>query len=224
MFKQRNIEEAAGKVIGDESFFPEIGSRSTEELRKMLTLLDKLLMEQAELIRAPGGAGQEGIIWPDPSTPVSLGDLNAHLTQARRRVVDALVERQQQEQIAQIRDVVDLKVDDPVVRSEVLAVVSRTEAERADLVKQLHEIEVQRAVRLADQQVNKTKWENRKAILEREPAAVLIGGVLLLILALALVIAMFTRTTPLEVVSSAFLLILGFFFGQNSSGKGKSGE
>jgi uncharacterized membrane protein len=51
--------------------------------------------------------------------------------------------------------------------------------------------------------------------------ATLIGAVLLVVLTVVLVIAMFTRTTVPELISNAFLIILGYFFGQASSGKAK---
>ncbi|EWM18028.1 hypothetical protein [Kutzneria sp. 744] len=53
--------------------------------------------------------------------------------------------------------------------------------------------------------------------LQREPVAVLVGGVLLVVLAGVLIVAMFTGVPVAEIVSSAFLLILGYFFGQASS-------
>ncbi len=59
-------------------------------------------------------------------------------------------------------------------------------------------------------------------MLEREPAAVLVGGVLLVVISIALIVAMFAHTPVPEIVSSGFLLILGFFFGQNSSRGGGS--
>ncbi|NQE88928.1 hypothetical protein [Nocardia terpenica] len=70
--------------------------------------------------------------------------------------------------------------------------------------------------------VQERKWRIRKSVLDREPAAVLIGGVLLAVITLGLIVAMFIHTPVPEILSSAFLLILGFFFGQTTSRGSKS--
>lgn len=55
----------------------------------------------------------------------------------------------------------------------------------------------------------------RQTWLARESVASLIGGLLLLALATTLVVAMFSATPVSEIVSSAFLVILGYFFGNS---------
>ncbi len=64
----------------------------------------------------------------------------------------------------------------------------------------------------------------RKSMLEREPAAVLIGGLLLLILTGTLIVGMFTSTEIPEILGNSFLLILGFFFGQTTHRGGRSDQ
>ena len=60
--------------------------------------------------------------------------------------------------------------------------------------------------------------------LERESVASIIGALLLLSLGTALIISMFTHTIAPEIVTSSFLLILGYFFGQAGSSKRKRGK
>ncbi|GAB2531684.1 hypothetical protein [Nocardia heshunensis] len=43
-------------------------------------------------------------------------------------------------------------------------------------------------------EVQERRWQMRKSLLDREPAAVLIGGLLLFTLSVGLMIAMFTHT------------------------------
>ena len=57
----------------------------------------------------------------------------------------------------------------------------------------------------------------RKAWFERESVASIVGAFLLLALGISLIVAMFIGTSPTEVVTSAFLLILGYFFGQTAA-------
>lgn len=54
----------------------------------------------------------------------------------------------------------------------------------------------------------------RQSWFARESVASLVGGILLLALATTMIIAMFSGTTVSEIVSNAFLVILGYFFGQ----------
>mgnify|MGYP006915172664 CR=1 FL=1 len=51
-------------------------------------------------------------------------------------------------------------------------------------------------------------------MLARESIASIAGGVLLVGFAVILVVAMFIGTTPTAVISDAFLIVLGYFFGQ----------
>lgn len=53
-----------------------------------------------------------------------------------------------------------------------------------------------------------------QSFLARESVASIAGGILLLLLAATLVVAMFVGTTATDVVANAFLIILGYFFGQ----------
>lgn len=54
-----------------------------------------------------------------------------------------------------------------------------------------------------------------RSFLARESIASIAGGLLLLALAGTLIVAMFVGTKPTEVVANAFLIILGYFFGQS---------
>ena len=54
-----------------------------------------------------------------------------------------------------------------------------------------------------------------QSFLARESIASIAGGLLLLVLGISLIVAMFVGTTPTDVVTNAFLLILGYFFGQS---------
>jgi uncharacterized membrane protein len=55
-----------------------------------------------------------------------------------------------------------------------------------------------------------------RSFLERESIATIVGAILLLVMGTAILVSMFTKVTISEIVSSTFLLILGYFFGQTS--------
>lgn len=79
-----------------------------------------------------------------------------------------------------------------------------------DAENQAEEAKAQREDRAARSRAD--RW---LSFLAREPVACVVGAVLLLILGASLVVAMFLDTTPATVISNAFLLILGYFFGQS---------
>jgi len=66
------------------------------------------------------------------------------------------------------------------------------------------------------------------SLLERESAATILGGILLLIIIVAHVTAIFSKFSIPEILNNAFLIILGYFFGQSTNDKprrkGDTGE
>ena len=55
--------------------------------------------------------------------------------------------------------------------------------------------------------------------LDRESIASIIGSILLLLMGICLLIMMFRQEEPIKIVESAFLLILGYFFGHSKNNK-----
>ena len=55
------------------------------------------------------------------------------------------------------------------------------------------------------------------SFLERESAATIIGSVLIIIITVAQIIAVFHSIPPSDILNNAFLLILGYFFGQTTN-------
>ncbi|CAI8913662.1 putative DUF2203 domain-containing protein [Chryseobacterium sp. IT-36CA2] len=54
-------------------------------------------------------------------------------------------------------------------------------------------------------------------ILAKESIASILGGILLIVLTICLICIMFLKREPIKIVETAFLLILGYFFGQSTS-------
>jgi len=61
---------------------------------------------------------------------------------------------------------------------------------------------------------------------QKESIANLLGGLLLLVFSVVLISSMFISTNKesLEIIKGAFLILLGFFFGQNTKAEKKKGE
>lgn len=55
--------------------------------------------------------------------------------------------------------------------------------------------------------------------LDRESVASIVGSLLLLTMGICLIVIMFRHEEPLKIIESAFLLILGYFFGHSKNNK-----
>jgi hypothetical protein len=64
---------------------------------------------------------------------------------------------------------------------------------------------------------SKARSETLQSFLARESVATIVGGFLLILIALVLLIAMFFKLTAPEIINNSFLVILGYFFGQATS-------
>lgn len=123
---------------------------------------------------------------------------------------------QQEHQMAEINDVVAEKVEDPQVRQQLSELVAEFSRQQQEFAVKLHEQEDIAAQELRRIELQERRWRMRKSLLDREPAAVLIGGLLLLLITVTLIIGMFAHTQTPDILANGFLLILGFFFGQTS--------
>ncbi|GHO75591.1 hypothetical protein KSD_33620 [Ktedonobacter sp. SOSP1-85] len=85
--------------------------------------------------------------------------------------------------------------------------------------------EWQLTLRQRKAEVRELEWKLWRSLIERESVSTIIGALLLLIIVVALIAAMFYHATSPEILNNAFLVILGYFFGQTVGkidGKGKS--
>ena len=123
-------------------------------------------------------------------------------------------------------------IADNDVRSKLEEQLMNLEGESAHLLEQTEEVEQAQDneqkrldAELSEASVERLERRLRvwKSFLERESMATVVGSILLILLTVCLLIAMFFGVQASEVVSNAFLLILGYFFGQTVSRR-PSGE
>lgn len=60
-----------------------------------------------------------------------------------------------------------------------------------------------------------SRWKLFRQMLERESIASIMGAFLMLFITLAIIVGMFTDEVAPEILGNAFLVILGYFFGQS---------
>jgi len=84
--------------------------------------------------------------------------------------------------------------------------------------------EARQRSKLFDVEIKERKSAMYRKWLERESVASIIGSLLLLAFGVSLIVTMFTATAPTEIVTSTFLVILGYFFGQATSRRPSGGD
>jgi uncharacterized membrane protein len=173
-------------------------------------------------IRAASGEAGFVIAKSDTSANFELGILPI-LLDRKALILDRMKALRSEEQLNNLRADVADEVDDQQAREQFLDIINRRfEEERLSAEKLSHErakteqerVDAWEKEQLIQIQIRERKWAIYRSFIERESMASIIGAILLLVLGAALVIATFTHTTPQEVVANAFLLILGYFFGQ----------
>jgi uncharacterized membrane protein len=141
------------------------------------------------------------------------------LLERKSLILQRISTLQPQEQLSDLRAVVTDLVDDEKLRKVLIDNIDQSgEKAKADAEKLMAEAEATMAQRERMMKLEVELQERRSAIwlsfLQRESVASFIGALLLLAFGVALIVSMFTHTPPTEVVTNAFLLILGYFFGQ----------
>ncbi|MFI6661478.1 hypothetical protein ACIBL8_38855 [Streptomyces sp. NPDC050523] len=209
----------------------ELGAQSLEELKSSLERVNDAmahpesfgvfhakLTAEAGLITAKAG----------PEAHITLGIMPL-LLQRKRLILERIKELRPQEQLASVRRDVQEHVVHGELKDQVLNLIDDRLAAEKETSAQLDEeskalertAELRAAQMRLDVELKERRSEIYKSLLERETVAGLIGPVLLLLLALSLVVAMFTHTQITGTVANSFLLILGYFFGQTTSREAK---
>ena len=145
------------------------------------------------------------------------------LLERKGQILERIRALRPEQQLSEIRKDIASGVDDPSERERLIGVIDRRLQEQRESIEKLDQekmqVEVAQAEALERQQRLKIEISERrsaiyKSFLERESVASMVGAISLLALGLTLIIAMFTHVTTSDVVANAFLLILGYFFGQ----------
>lgn len=135
-----------------------------------------------------------------------------------------------QEQLSDLKKVIVDTVDDPKARESLLESIETSKEKAAAqaqfLQRQADETdqERERLMRFKVEAMER-KSAMRRSWFERESVASIVGALLLMGLGTAVIVSMFTHTTASQIVTSSFLIVLGYFFGQaGNSSRRKRGK
>lgn len=132
-----------------------------------------------------------------------------------------------EEQLSDLKTAVVDSVIDPKARESLLESIEKSKREAVAHVQSLQlqaeqTFQQREYAMLLGLEMTERKSAIYRSWFERESVASIMGALLLLSLGIALVIAMFTHTIVPQIITSSFLLILGYFFGQAGSTERRS--
>ena len=154
---------------------------------------------------------------------VGIGyNFKTNLIDRKKIILDLIKTKSRNEKISSLEDLINNVGDDELrnkIESELEELNTQTtefEEQAKELSKEEKEIESSKQLL----EISKTKLEllEKKSqiwltILAKESIASIIGAFLLIIIAICLLVSMFLGIETTEIIESAFLLILGYFFG-----------
>lgn len=225
MHNVRQIYEPQLEALGlGES---QIERQAIQELRESLDRIN-------EAIAKPEQFGVFGIkITPEAGVLIARSATEGNITvgalpfllQRKKLILERIRILAPEEQLSDVSEVLEEKVEDPAVREQLKSMLAEYAAEQRTLAEEAQESgkEAFNAA-LVDIEIRERKWRMRRSFIEREPIAILVGAVILLVVTIALVTAMFTGVESPEILVNAFLIILGYFFGQSAAAGRQEGQ
>ncbi len=225
--------ELAGKRLGE----ADIDGQSSADLANSLTRLDELLDPSLlpplwiDISSDPPTTFTNEGSAPDQAIKVTPESL---LRGRRAQILRQLKRATEAEKVEMSRKLAEKSPDDPEISSieDKLERLNEEEVHFDELRNEGNARSDQRAFALEmqatqlqadiqaiqlqadiDERERRTRTELWLARLSRDSIAAIVGGVLLISFAIAVIVAMFTGTEITDVVQNSFLLILGYFFG-----------
>lgn len=167
----------------------------------------------------------------DPGFGGFIFTIGPNLIAKKKEILDLIKTKEREIKIESISELIQ-SISEPGLKKKFSKELKELEdqANRIEIEeKQLDEDEKRMKSIKEELEITKSKLDvfDKKSqiwlrILGRESVASILGGVILLLMCLSLLLAMFFGLKPSTVIESAFLLILGYFFGHSVSKKSES--
>ncbi|MFF4229176.1 hypothetical protein [Streptomyces sp. NPDC001820] len=180
--------------------------------------------DQYPRVELSAKSGRVVAVLSDKEGPGLIGALPV-LLDRKRMILERIKELHGEEKITGIRELIDRLPDgdDKEALNERLDALERVASESDTLTREaaLEQSALQanrdREIALLKMELEERKWALRSThLFAREPVATLVGAALLVILAVTIIVAMFTKIEVSTLLSNSFLIILGYFFGQSA--------
>lgn len=144
------------------------------------------------------------------------------LLERKKFILERIRELKGEQNVESLRGIVE-EMHESEVRVKLEKGIEELKNQSETLMRQTQEVEQARLQeeRISHEKIARLEMEMKErrariwqAFLEKESVATIIGSFLLIVLTICMIIAMFTSVQSTEILNNAFLLILGYFFGQ----------
>jgi hypothetical protein len=196
-----------------------------QDLPQLKTSLEKV----NDAIAHPDSFGKFSVTF-STNGPVVVARTDGHielgilplLLERKGQILERIAALQPEQKLSELREDIATTIEDSAARDQLIETIDRRfeeqRAMREDLDREQALLQKASAEAREKELWQQIKILERKAavyqsFLERESVASVVGAILLLILGIAVIVAMFVHVSAPDVVSNAFLLILGYFFG-----------
>lgn len=176
-----------------------------------------------ETVKMPSEYKRENYIAIDKEFYLKLIDLYLSVLAKQKKTLEKTKDISSVEKIETLQELVDQLPDEKVKEklTEELSTLQEGVEEYKQEIRLLSEAEAE--IKLEQQRIDGLERKSKiwLSFLQRESAASIIGGIVLLLVTVALIGGMIFGAES-QILSNGFLVILGYFFGQSSS-KNKDG-
>jgi hypothetical protein len=204
----------------------QLETQSLEELRQSLESINEAIKNPQSFGTLGFSAESEGIPYITKSKANAQFEVRilTLLLDRKKLILEKIRVLSANEKIETIQDLIN-RVDDEEIKKNLEKEVHDLRVEVQPLREQSKEVENEQNQERIKTQADLARllvevFERRSkvwfSLLERESAATIIGGFLLIVIMVAQVAAIFwTKSSLSEIMNNAFLIILGYFFGQS---------
>ena len=197
--------------------------RVIDQIDELVTLHRRGMLTDKEILGTRQGLLLGGI---EPSTMARAADdfLRA-LLERKELALERMRELKTNAQVKTLNKIAGNIPESPEKR-EIEAGLAGLQEQNAELSQRLEEVgrareDASRRASIADMERYERKAKVWLTFLERESVASIIGAVLLLGLTTTVIVSAFTGTITPELLNNAFLIVIGYFFGQSTSRGGR---
>jgi len=225
---EKQVESSFESQLKDLGLAKEqIESQSLHDLQQSLETVNEALKhpESFGILRFKVSA-QFGVILTSSKSDAHFERGILQLLLSRKKLIlERIRTLSTNQKIDSIKDLIN-QVDDENLKVKLNKEVSDLKNEAQRLREQANNVDQKQTQEAVKTQVElerlKTELFERRSkvwfsLLERESAATIIGGILLLIILIAHIFAIFCKFSIPEILNNAFLIILGYFFGQSTN-------
>jgi len=211
----------------------EIKHQTLQDLERSLQKVDEAIAKKESFGSVRLKASADGQIVVSSTNEGIETNIGPTLLARKALIVERIRQLRTIEGVGTLRNLVEANVAEPAKTKliEKIETVEREASEWREKAREIDDAQKKEKMKIDAELLRMDAegklFERRAAVwqtlLGRESVASVVGSILLVVIATALLVAMFIGTQTTEIVGNAFLVLLGYFFGQTSGRKSSEG-